>query len=227
MVEFDTGLAREGMGAGVHGLFEGFRNMDLVSGDIWTITDVEVGAGSQAEIIQNAVAAPNQHGVGFTTAANDNDGGSYQWLGESFKLALNTPVIFGARLKISKATQSDMFIGLAITDTAIIGGVTDRVGIEKLDGAADIKAMVEKDSTETLSASLHTIVLATFVTVGFIWTGTTAGAVIPYINGVAQTALADTNRPDDEELRISYEHLNGEAGAQTSEISFLDCYQIF
>ena len=226
IVEFDTGLSRENMGAGVHGLFMPFRQMPLVDGDIWTITDVEVGAGSNTEIIENVVGKPYHAGLLLTSAANESDGHSIQFLGETFKLTDNTPVIFGARIKVSEATQSKWFIGLAIVDVAILGAVTDRVGIEKLDGVTDVKAMVEKDGTQTLSAAIHTLVDDTFVTVGFIWGGSTATAVIPYIDGVAQTALADTNTTDDEELRPSLEFLNGDGNARTTNISFIDSYQI-
>jgi len=127
-------------------------------------------------------------------------------------------------VKVSDVTQSDLFIGLSITDTALLGGITDGIYWRNVDASTDFKAATEKDSTETESASLFTLVDDTFVTIGLLWNGTST--IIPYVNGVAQAALADTNRPDDEELTPSIEILAGEAAAKILDVSFFDCYQI-
>lgn len=186
----------------------------------WTTTVVELGAGTTT--FAQGDASGGQ--LLITTAANDNDGGNYQLNGESFKFKTTNIIYFGAfGIKISDAAQSDFFVGLAITDTDILGGVTDRVGFQCLDGESDIKAMLEKDSTETLTASLGTLADATAVDLEFYWDGS---KVEFFVNGVSKGKPAVTNLPDDEELRATIQFLNGAAGAETMSMDALRVVQI-
>lgn len=188
----------------------------------WTTTVVEVGAGSTTFAQGNASGGQ----LLITTAANDNDGGNYQLNGESFKFKSTNIIYFGAfGITISDAAQSDFFVGLAITDTDILGGVTDRVGFQCLDGETDIKAMLEKDSTETLTASLGTLADATAVDLEFYWYGAESKVEF-FVNGASGGKPAVTNLPDDEELRATIQFLNGAAGAETMSMSALRIIQI-
>lgn len=194
--------------------------VDDTTGDptAWTTTVVEAGAGD------TTVTSANISGGGMliTTAGNEDDGANLQLNGESFKLVSGNPLYFGTRLKISEATQKDIFVGLAITDTTILGGVTDRIGFEKLDGSTDLKFMLEKDNTETLSAALHTVVADTFVTLEFFYDGS---GVEVFVDGVSVASPAVTNLPDDEELRVSLQFLNGSAAAGTATIDWIRVFQ--
>lgn len=201
---------------------------DFVSGvaadaqfdNFWTVTRVEAGAGESTMARGDASGGT----LVITTDAADNDGINAQLLGESFKLAAGTVLYFGARLKISEATQSDFFIGLAITDTDILGGVTDRIGFEKLDAATAIKAMLEKDSTETLTASLQTAAADTYYTLEFYLDEN--GNVEFFVDGVSVATPAVTNLPNDEELRVSIHFLAGDANARTMTVDWIRCIQI-
>lgn len=172
-------------------------------------------------------------GLGLiTTGAVENDGINAQVPGEAFKLALNGTTwacYFGCRLKISEATQSDFFLGLAITDTDILGGVTDRVGFEKLDGSTAVKAMVEKNSTETLSGTLLTAD-TNFHTYELFFNGTTerGGPTLDFFIDGAEVAVnfALTNLPDDEELTPSLQFLAGSAGAKTATFDWIRAIQV-
>ena len=62
----------------------------------------------------------------ITTAAGENDGGSYQLLGESFKTSGNE-LYFRTKIASNEATQSDFLIGLSVTDTALLGGTANGV----------------------------------------------------------------------------------------------------
>ena len=191
---------------------------DATFDDDWTATRVEAGAGESTAIRIDGVGGVLQ----ITTDAADNDGINAQAIGESFKLASGNIVYFGARLKASATTQNDFFIGLAITDTDILGGVTDRIGFEKLDGATDVKAMLEKNSTETLTASLAALDTS-YHTYEFYFDGTN---VEFFIDGVSKAVPAVTNLPDDEELRVSIHALAGEAVAKTFDVDWIRVVQI-
>lgn len=188
----------------------------------WTITRVEGGAGESTITRVDGVGGL----LRITTDAADNDGVNMQLIGEAYKLSTTRQVYFGAfGVTLSEVTQSDLFIGLAITDTDILGGVTDRIGFEKLDGSTAVGFMVEKDSTETKSSSLHTAVAATAFDLEFFWDGATSELQV-FINGASVTAPAITNLPDDEELRLSLQCLAGDANARTFDFDLIRVIQI-
>lgn len=186
----------------------------------WTITRVEAGAGEST--------LTKTDGVGgvllLTNDANDNDGVNIQLFGESFKLTAGNRLYFGIRASISEATQSDFFFGLAITDTDILGGVTDRIGFEKLDGATAIKGMLEKDSTETLSASLATANTSLHTYEFYL---DADGTVEFFIDGVSVSKPTTlSNLPNDEELRVTVQFLNGDGNSRTAQIDWIRVIQI-
>ena len=141
---------------------------------------------------------------------------------EAFKLASGKPCYFGAKFMISDATESDFIVGLCITDTTLLGGLTDGVYFRKVDGATDVKFVIEKDSAETESAALLTAVKDTYMTLEFFFDGTNIDA---YVNGVLQTRLAMTNLPDDEEITPSI-LLTGAAAAKTMTVDWIRAIQI-
>ena len=196
--------------------------VDDTTGDptAWTMTVVEAGAGNTTVTSANVAGGA----LLITTDANEDDGANLQLNGEAFKLSSGNPLYFGTRLKMSEATQSDLFIGLAITDTDILGGVTDRIGFQKLDGETGLKFLLEKDSTETLSSALHTVVADTNIFLEFFYDG--ASTVLVFVNGTQVAAPALTNLPDDEELRVTIQFLAGSATAKTCTVDFIRCIQI-
>lgn len=185
-----------------------------VAGD-WTIT--EVGSGSQA--------LANEAGgvLLLTTGATENNGPNYNKKGESWKLAAGKPLWYEIKLKISDATQSDFLVGLSITDTEMLGAVTDDVSFRKIDESASVSFVTEKNSTETTTASVHTMVADTYVRLGFFFDG--AGTIYAYVNGVL-VATHTTNIPDDEELCVAFQVTTGEAVAKTMSIDYIRVAQI-
>ncbi len=187
----------------------------------WTATMVEAGTGN------STITQADQSGgaVVITTDDNDNDGVNAQLNGESFKLKTTNHLYFGAfGVKLSEVTQSDLFLGLSITDTDILGGATDSIGFRKVDASADLTFMVEKGSAETIVTGLKTLVAATEYDIEFMWDG---AALEVFVDGVSVSKPAVTNLPDDEELRVSWHFLNGLADAPaTCTIDKLVCIQI-
>lgn len=212
----------DAIGPSVCKFLEDFVGTPFASADnpaAWTATLVEGGGGETTVALTDGAGGL----LLITTDANENDGANLQVTKEAFKLASGKPCYFGVRLKISEATQSDFLVGLCITDTDLLGGLTDGVYFRKVDGSTDVKFVLEKDSTETESAAVHTAVADTYVVLEFFFDGTNVDA---YVNGVLQTRLAVTNLPDDEELTPSIQYLSGAAGAKTATVDWIKAIQI-
>lgn len=188
--------------------------VDAAFDNEYTVTRVEAGAG------ESTITRIDGSG-GFariTTDANEDDGINLQLLAESFKFKTSNFLYFGAfGIKISDATQSDFFLGLAVTDTDILGGVTDRVGFESLDGGVLLKAMLEKNTTETLTASLANLANDTAFDLEFFWDGP-AAKIKFFLNGAAVATPAITNLVDDEDLRFTWQFLAGAAAVKTMDM---------
>ena len=193
------------------------------SSERMTATLVEAGAGESTVAV--ITADGGQGGIlRFTADANENDGVNVQLASAAFKLVAGNVLHFHARVKLSEATQSDFFVGLAITDTDILGGVTDRIGFQKLDGSTDITAMLEKDSTETLTSALATAGTG-WVELEFYLDA--SGGVEFFVDGASVATPAVTNLPNDEALRATVQFLSGAAGAsKTFDVDFIRVTQI-
>jgi hypothetical protein len=211
----------DAIGPSVAKFLEDFIGTPFASADIpaaWTVTLVEAGGGESTVALADGAGGL----LLITTDANENDGVNMQVTKEAFKLASGKPCYFGARFKISEATQSDFFVGLAIADTDILGGVTDSVGFKKVDGSTDIQFELNKDSTAT-AGNIATAAANTFITLEFFFDGTNVDC---YADGVLQTRLVQDNLPNDEELTPSIQYLAGSAGAKTMTIDWIRCIQL-
>lgn len=188
----------------------------------FTATVVEAGSGTT-----EWTASDTERGAStITCAANENDGGSYQLLGESVLLDSGNWVYFRIKASINDVDQTDFFAGFCITDTAILGGATDRIGFQSVDGDAGLDFLVEKDSTETLTEDVATLADDTVVDLEFVWDGA-ASSLYSYVDGsLTSTQTATTNLPNDELLRLSVEFLTGEAVANTMTIRKLSFCQV-
>jgi hypothetical protein len=206
-------------GPGVIEYFEDFVCPQVATDALagWVTTLVEAGGGESTVTVPDAVGGA----LLLTTDAAENDGVTLQMDGESFQLATARQIYFGIRFQISDATQSDFFVGLAITDTTPLGGVTDGIYFQKDDGAATFKATTEKDSTETNATAIGTAVAATDMTLEFYCSGLT---VYFYVNGM-RVATHTTNVPDDEALTPTIQFLAGEAVAKTCQIDWIRVVQ--
>jgi hypothetical protein len=187
----------------------------------FTATVVEAGSGTTEFSPSNT----ERGAATITCAANEDDGGSYQLLGESIKLDAGNWVYFRLKASINDVDQTDFFAGFAITDTAILGGVTDRIGFQSVDGDAGIDFLVEKDSTETKTEDVATSVDDTIFDLEFVWDGTNS-SLYTYVDGAAVTSTATDNLPNDEELRLSLEFLTGEAVANVMTVYKLTFCQV-
>lgn len=185
----------------------------------YTTTLVEAGGGESTVAQQDGSAGE----LLITTDANEDDGVELQKVGEAFGCAsTNYLTYFGIRLKCDEATQNDFLVGLCITDTTLLGGMTDGIYFEKLDGGTGISFVTEKNSTETQTDSLATFAANTYVTLEFLFDGASVRALI---NGVV-VATHTTNICNDELLTPSIHYLAGEALAKTMTVDWIAAWQI-
>jgi hypothetical protein len=181
-----------------------------VAGD-WTVTETDAGA-------TQALTDGDGGLLLVTNTAADNDLVGIQKKGESFRFASGKKLFFEARFKVSDATQSDLAIGLQITDTTPLD-ITDGVFFIKADGSTSVSFLVEKNNTATTTSAVATMADDTFITLGFNYNG---GSVMEYcVNGVVAGTSAVTNLPDDEDLAISFALQNGEAVAKTMTVDYI------
>lgn len=180
----------------------------------WTITTTEDGAGSATE----AIATDELGGALLITNDDaDDDADSLQMNEEVWKLSSGKRLWYKTRMKLSDATQSDLFVGLCITDTTPLVA-TDRIGFEKNDGDALLDALCELNSTETNTASVATAADDTYVELGFYWDGKNK---VEYFVNDALVATHTSNIPSDENLAVTIHLVNGEAAAKTATVDYI------
>jgi len=163
----------------------------------------------------------------ITTAAADDDGYGMQLggaAGEWVDFSAAYPAYFGIQFQVNDATNTDVFFGLAPTDTDLAGGVTDGIFFRSTDASASLFFVVEKDSLESVT-TVDTLADAADVIAEFYYDGST---IRSYINSRETSSLANTDVrfPDDELLRLSLEFLTGENVANTCTIKWVRMIQI-
>lgn len=194
--------------------------VDAAVDNEWTVTRVEAGGGESTAALGDVAGGA----LVITTDANENDGINMQALGEAFAPASTgiRRLYFGARFKISDATQSDFFIGLSDTNTTILAAGDDLIGFRKVDGSTAVSFVTEKATVETTLAA-YTCDTGYHV-VEFFYDADSASLEV-FVDGVSLGFVALTNLPD-EELRVSVHFLAGEAAAKTMTIDWINVVQI-
>ena len=189
---------------------------------IYTITTTEAGSGNASE----AITAGAGGQLLITNDNADNDLDFFQLKGEAFKFDSTKRMFFSSRFKVSDATQSDLVMGLQITDTTSLD-VTDGIFFIKGDADTQPDFIIEKDNSSTLSVlEMNAIADDTFVTLSFEYDPldvATGGAIFRVYQDDVQVGeiTGTTNAPDDEDLTISFGIQNGEAVAKTMTIDFI------
>jgi hypothetical protein len=125
---------------------------------------------------------------------------------------------FGCRFKVNDATQSDVVLGLQITDTSPLD-VTDGLFFIKADGSTSLTFEVEKNGTATSTAAA-TLADDTFVTVGFFYDPSDRLFHI-FVNDNEVATSVNTNAVDDEDLTVSFGIQNGEAVAKVMTVDWI------
>ena len=188
-----------------------FEDFDYYTAGDWTVTETDAGA-------TQALTDGDGGLLLITNTAADNDLVSLQKKGESFRFESGKALFFEARFKVSDATQSDVVIGLQITDTTPLD-VSDGVFFIKADGAATVDFRVEKNNTATTASAMATMADDTYIRLGFYYDG--SSAVQYFVNGTYTGSSVTTNLPDDEDMTITIAIQNGEAVAKTMTVDYV------
>jgi hypothetical protein len=197
---------------------EFFNDFDTYVAANWTVTVVGTGTAALTNLDGGALL--------LTNSAADNDAIQLQKVGESFALTAGKRAFFKARFKVSDATQSDLLIGLCVTDTTLMGatagaGVTDGIFFSKDDGVATLDVQCQKNATtgQTRAASIATMANDTFLTVAWAYDG--KSDVAYYVNDVQLGTLTGTSAfLPDTTLTPSFGIVNGEAVAKTMTVDY-------
>lgn len=191
-----------------------FNDFDTYTAADWTITTVEDGTGSATEALTDADGGV----LLVTNAAGDDDSDFFNKVGESFTFEAGKKLFFKAKFKVSDATQSDVVIGLQITDTTPLA-VTDGVYFRKDDGDANVDFVVIKNSTATTATAATTLADDTYIELAFAYDG--VSEIKYFADGAHIGTSATTNLPDDEVLTLSFGIQNGEAAAKTMSLDYI------
>lgn len=192
-----------------------FDDFDKFTAGDWTITTTEAGAGSATEAVGNLDGGV----LVITNDAADDDADFLQWTKETFKFETGKRLYFAARVKVSDATQSDLVLGLQITDTTPLA-VSDGVYFRKDDGDANLDFVVTKDSTATTKTAVATLADDTWVKLAFYYDGSHPQFTV-LVDDTPVSSVPLTNVPDDEELTVSFGIQNGEAAAKVLSVDYI------
>lgn len=184
-------------------------------------------SGFTTTLVNTSTVAIGTAGGGqlvITTGTAENDGAQLQVTGEAFDLSGTAPMYFGIKFQADEATQSDFLVGLCITDTTLLGGMTDGLYFRKIDGSTNVEFVCEKNSAES-TAVVDTFAADTDVIYEMYFDGTN---VLVYVDGtltLTKVIAAETNFPDDEILTPSVAFLTGAASAQIMTVDWLRSIQ--
>lgn len=170
-------------------------------------------------------------GILITPAGAENDGITLQLgdelggVGESVSFALRYPTYFHITLQVADADQTDWLAGFCITDTTLLGGMTDGMYFRKVDETAVVNFVLEQNSLETVTA-VATMQDAVDIDLEFYYAAD--GNVYVYVNTALLATIADTDVyfPNDELLRLSFEYLDGEAVGNTCTLKRFGFIQV-
>lgn len=171
------------------------------------------------------VAGATGGAIIITGAGAEHDGVNIQANGEAFYFASAWPCYFGVEVTLSEATQSDLWTGIAITDTSFHGALpTNGIYFSKVDGATAVDFTVRKGGNSTTIAGVHTMTTSA-VRLEFYYDGTNVTA---YVNGVEAGSIAKSNAnfPNTEYLSPVLEYKDGGGAATTCTFRKLRAIQV-
>lgn len=165
----------------------------------------------------------------ITTDTAEYDGINMQVAGEHFQCVTSKPFVFEARLKVSDATQSDVFVGLAELDTTLLNAAAshaiavggDGLFFAKLDGVTTIAAYNYNAGSSVGSANVTTALDTDYHDYKIYYDG---DSVHFYFDNDLVTTM--TASLPDTPITPSINLRAGAAAAKTMTISWLRCIQV-
>lgn len=186
------------------------EDFDYYTAADWTVTEVGVALQTLDNIDGGNLL--------LTNAGADDNSNFLQKVGESFLFQTGKKLWFDCLIEANDAIQSDIVIGLQITDTTPLA-VSDGVYFIKADGAATFDLVVVKGSTSTVTTGVATLSSATVKRLSFFYDG--VEKITIFDDGVAVATSVTTNLPDTETLTISFGIQNGEAAIKLMSVDYI------
>ncbi len=194
---------------------EFWDDFDTYTAADWTVT--ETGTATQA------LTDADGGVLLITNSAADDDASFSQKVGESFLMEAGKPAWFTCRFQASDATQSDIQIGLIITDTTPLDA-TDGIYFLKSDGAATISIVCRLNATTgSTTATVGTLTAATMTQLSWYYDG--KSTLSYFLNADQVGSLSTTGFLPDTELTVSYGLQNGEAVGKTLSLDYLGAWK--
>lgn len=184
-----------------------------------TITDTDSGAGTTLVIMDDEPGGV----LRITTEDNTADVVNMQLNGTAFVLQANPSkrLFYNTRIRLADVDTTNWFVGLASADTAVLGGVVERVGfqIDASTAKQEIECVTEDASTETNNDTGVSVADAVWVELGFEWIPRTltTGLLKFQVNGVTVVEVT-TDIPIGDDMTPTIEVDNA-----TAADSLFDC----
>jgi hypothetical protein len=191
-----------------------YNDFDTYAAADWTVTETSATA-------TQALADGDGGWLLLTNSTEDDSLCALQKVGESFLMESGKKAFFKSRFKVSDATQSDLVMGLQITDVTPLD-VSDGIYFIKSDGAATVDLVCRKNATtgSNTKTAVATLSDDTFVTLGWYYDG--SGTITYSVNGTVQGSMsASSSYLPDTDLTVSFALQNGEAAAKTMTVDFV------
>lgn len=189
-----------------------FDDFDAYVAGNWTVTETQAGATQGIVDGDGGILA-------LVNTATEDDLNQIQWAKETFRLAANKKTWIKARFKVSNATQSDVLIGLYITDTdPVATKPTDGFYFQKLDESTSLTFQCGINSTYT-QTTVGTMADDTYVEVAAYYNG--VDKIDLFWNGTRVASSVSTNLCTDEDLAVAIALQAGSANARTLSVDYL------
>ena len=194
-----------------------FNHFHTYAAADWTVTE-QGAAGTEA--IGDELGGV----LVLTSDALDDDSVEMQHVGEAWLLTPGNPLWAEFKVKVAKAVQSDFWLGFNATDTTLIDGSQDGLWFQKDDGDQNVDYHSDKDNNDSTGDTGFDVTAATYACYGLYFDG--VATVQWWINNEIRASYSGANLNDDEEMRLSFGYQNGEAGATTMSIDYIDALQV-
>lgn len=205
-----------------HVIFEDFNNIDAATLAGWTAT--QAGAAGTWALTD----APGGVALADSGSATVTQGINVQKIGEVFTPAADKDIWFETRVKVVDTfDDAELFIGLSITDTAIIdtsaNASTDHIGWQCVTDDGVLLFTAEKAGTGATRAAA-TLVEDTWIKLGFHVKGVTS--IDQYINGVKTGTANVTANITVLDTTLSFVCQSGGTNDPILHVDYVKCVQI-
>lgn len=185
--------------------------------------DAYTSAGWTVTTVGTTPTAALQNGDGglllLSTTAGATDSIFLDKVGESFAITAGKRAAFKTRIQMSDATNSDILVGLQVTDTTPLDA-TDGIYFYKATGATSMSVFFRKDATTgSTSAVVGSMANATWVNLAWYFDG--KSTLNYYLNDVQVGALSTTGFVPDTTMTISFGIKNGAAAIKTMTLDYI------